>query len=220
MPVEMRRLLLRLGAGRRRGRADEADDNETLMHVLRVGKGCQCLARAEGLGEEAADLMLQAAPFHDIGKLGIARNILLKPGRLDPDEREVMETHIDIGAGLIEGFDAPYHSMARSIVLTHHEKWDGSGYPKGLKGENIPIEGRITALCDVFDALCSDRPYKRAWSTEDAAAYIGSHAGSHFDPMVARLFEDNLAEFISIQARFHEDPAREFQVIMEELADA
>jgi len=118
---------------------------------------------------------------------------------------------------LIEGFEAPYSSMAISIVLTHHERWDGSGYPQGLKGENIHIEGRITALCDVVDTLTSDRPYQRAWSQDDAAAYIGAHAGSHFDPRLARLFEDNLADLISIHAQFHEDPAREIRILMEEL---
>lgn len=218
MHPQLRRLLLRLGAGRRRGQPEDPDDNETLMHVIRVGKGCQYLARAAGLGEKTADLMLHAAPFHDIGKLGIARNILLKPGQLDPDERDVIETHVEIGAGLIEGINDPSHSMARSIMLTHHERWDGSGYPQGLKGENIPIEGRITALCDVFDTLSSERPYQRAWSPDDAAAYIGAHAGTHFDPKLARLFEDNLVDLIAIQARFHEDPARECRIVMEELA--
>lgn len=215
MNPEMRRLLLLMGPGRRRGRPEEALGNENLIHALRVGKGC--LARADGLGEEAAGLMFHAAPFHDIGKLGIARNILLKPRQLDPDEWEIMRTHVEIGAGLIEDFEAPYHSMAISIVLTHHERWDGSGYPKGLKGEKIPIEGRITALCDVFYALTSDRPYQRARSPGDAAAYIGAHAGSHFDPMLVRLFENSLDEFITIHARFLEAPARECRIVMEEL---
>lgn len=188
------------------------------MHVLRLGKGCQYLARAAGLGERTADPIFHAAPFHDIGKLGIARNILLKTKQLDPDERDVMQTHVKIGADLIEGIEVPYHSMAISIMLTPHERWDGSGYPQGLKGENIPIEGRITALCDVFDTLTSDRPYERAWSPDDATAYIGAHGGSHFDPRLARLFEDNLADLIAIHARFHEDPVRESRILMEELA--
>ena len=189
MHPQMRQLLVHLGAGRLR-------DNR-----------------------EDAGLMLHAAPFHDIGKLGIARHNLLKPRRLDPDEWDVMQTHVEIGAGLIDGIDVPYQSMACSIALTHHERWDGSGYPKELKGENIHIEGRLTALCDVFDALTSDRPLHAPWSSGDAAAYICAHAGIHFDPKLARLFEDSLADLIGIHERFCEDPAQECRIVMEELAE-
>lgn len=120
--------------------------------------------------------------MHDVGKIGIPDRILLKPGRLEGEEWEIMKTHAEIGAKILEGHSSDIMELARSIALSHHEKWDGSGYPYGSKDVAIPIEGRIAAVCDVFDALTSERPYKKAWSVEDGMDFIKDNAGSHFDP--------------------------------------
>jgi len=186
----------RLEIIRRLGLAAEYKDNETGNHVLRMSLFSQMLARAAGFTEEQADMMLHAAPMHDIGKIGIPDRVLLKPGKLDAEEWAIMQTHVQIGAELLSGSDVPLMVMAKNIALTHHEKWDGSGYPEGLFGEAIPIEGRICALCDVFDALTSERPYKAAWSIEDAMAHIKSQSGSHFDPNLVEMFEDILDDIL------------------------
>jgi putative two-component system response regulator len=172
----------RLEIIRRLGRAGEYRDNETGMHIMRMSKGCQRLALAAGLDENQAALILQASPMHDVGKIGIPDRILLKPGRLEGEEWEIMKTHAEIGAKILEGHSSDIMELARSIALSHHEKWDGSGYPYGSKDVAIPIEGRIAAVCDVFDALTSERPYKKAWSVEDGMDFIKDNAGSHFDP--------------------------------------
>lgn len=190
----------RLEIIKRLGRAAEYKDNETGNHILRMSHFAHMLARAAGLSQEQADNILLAAPMHDIGKIGIPDNILLKPGKLDPDEWEIMKTHVNIGADLLDGTDIPLLVMARNIALSHHEKWDGSGYPKGLSGENIPIEGRICAICDVFDALTSQRPYKKAWPVEEAVAFVRSQKGKHFDPDLVELFESILNEVLSYRA--------------------
>lgn len=181
----------------RLGRAAEYKDNETGNHILRMSHFAQMLARAAGLGEEQADNILLAAPMHDIGKIGIPDKILLKPGKLDPDEWEIMKTHVTIGADLLDGTDIPLLIMARNIALSHHEKWDGSGYPNGLAGEAIPIEGRICAICDVFDALTSERPYKKAWPVEEAIAFLRQQKGRHFDPRLVDLFETILDKILA-----------------------
>jgi putative two-component system response regulator len=195
----------RLEIIRRLGRAGEYRDNETGMHIMRMSKGCQRLAIAAGLGESQAELILQASPMHDVGKIGIPDRILLKPGRLVGQEWEIMKTHAEIGAKILEGHSSDIMELARSIALSHHEKWDGSGYPYGSMGAAIPIEGRIAAICDVFDALTSERPYKRAWNVEEGKDFITDNAGTHFDPELARLFIEILPEILAIKKKYVDD---------------
>lgn len=166
---------------RRLGRAAEFKDNETGNHVLRMSHYARLIALAHGLGEESADIILSTAPMHDIGKIGIPDAILLKPGKLDAAEWEVMYQHPIMGAEIIGKHDNELLETARIIALTHHEKWDGTGYPQGLKGDAIPLEGRIVAIADVFDALLSVRPYKPALSLETALQYIDEQSGHHFE---------------------------------------
>lgn len=173
---------------RRLGRAAEFRDNETGFHIIRMSKIAVLLGQAVGMDEHQCDVLLNAAPMHDIGKIGIPDSILLKPGRFEPEEWEIMKTHAEIGAEILDGDDSEVLKMAHSIALTHHEKWDGSGYPVGLKGEDIPLVGRITAVADVFDALTSVRPYKRAWPVNEAVSYIREYAGSQFDPDLVTKF--------------------------------
>jgi putative two-component system response regulator len=190
----------RLEIIKRLGRAAEYKDNETGNHILRMSHFAQMLAKAAGLSQEQTDNMLLAAPMHDIGKIGIPDSILLKPGKLEPDEWAIMQTHVTIGADLLAGTDIPLLEMARNIALNHHEKWDGSGYPRGLAGTDIPIEGRICAICDVFDALTSERPYKKAWPVEEAVAFLHQQKGQHFDPHLVELFEAILDEVLSYRS--------------------
>ena len=195
----------RLEIIRRLGLAAEYKDNETGMHVIRMSYYCKAMATAIGMSEEEVDLLLNASPMHDVGKIGIADNILLKPGRLNAEERAIMKRHTKIGAEIIGKHDSPLLNMARTVALTHHEKWDGNGYPLGLKGVEIPLAGRIVAVADVFDALISKRPYKEAWPFEKAVALIKEEAGRHFDPAVVDIFLDNLAEIFEL-AKSHADP--------------
>ncbi|MBL4615757.1 MAG: HD domain-containing protein, partial [Magnetovibrio sp.] len=179
-------------------------DNETGMHVVRMSKVSEILGRAMGMTEEDARLLLHASPMHDIGKIGIPDGILLKPGKLDPVEWEVMKTHAQIGAEILGDHASPLMQMARQVAITHHEKWDGSGYPKGTSGTNIPLVGRVTAVADVFDALTSERPYKKAWPLEEAVKFITDQAGSHFDPDVVEKFCENLDAIVNIR-QMHRD---------------
>jgi putative two-component system response regulator len=183
---------------RRLGRAAEYKDNETGMHVIRMSYYSCVIARAIGMGDAEVSLILNATPMHDVGKIGISDEILLKPGKLTPQERKIMETHSEIGAEIIGRHDNALLKMARSVALSHHEKWDGSGYPHGLKGKDIPIESRIVAIADVFDALTSRRPYKEPWPVEKAIALIQSESGSHFDPELVSVFMDNIQEVLEI----------------------
>ncbi|GAB6051555.1 two-component system response regulator [Magnetospira thiophila] len=192
----------RLEIIRRLGRAGEYRDNETGMHVIRMSKICQVLALAHGMDEAMAEMILNASPMHDVGKIGIPDHILLKPGKLEGEEWEIMKTHAEIGAAILSDNDSPIMNLARSIALSHHEKWDGTGYPKGLSGENIPIEGRIAAVADVFDALTSERPYKKAWSVQDALKFINEQAGRHLDPQLVTLFNENLQVILDIRDRY------------------
>ncbi len=192
----------RLQIIQRLGRAAEYKDNETGMHVMRMSYYSQILARAYGLCETHAELLLHAAPMHDIGKIGIPDNILLKPGKLTDEEFAVMKSHPQIGADILGEDDSDILKMAKTVALTHHEKWDGSGYPNGLAGEAIPIEGRIVALADVFDALTSTRPYKKAWTIDEALTFIRDQSGRHFDPKLVVLFDEVLAEILEIKGRF------------------
>ncbi len=197
----------RLQVVQRLGMAAEYRDEETGSHILRMSHMSALLARAIGLSNTECELMLHASPMHDIGKIGIPDAILLKPGRFEPHEWETMKTHATIGGKLLAGDDSDLMRMAREIALTHHEKWDGSGYPEGLSGEDIPMAGRIAALADVFDALTSNRPYKKAWKVEEATAFIGDNRGKHFDPMLVDAFLDRLPEILEIRYRFDEPSA-------------
>jgi len=192
------------------GRAGEYRDNETGEHVIRMSKSCQVLALAYGMSERQAELILYASPMHDVGKIGIPDNILLKPGKLTPEEWETMQTHAQLGADILADNESEMVQLARSIALSHHEKWDGSGYPNGLKGEAIPIEGRIAAICDVFDALTSWRPYKKAWTVEEAVALLERDAGSHFDPNLVPLFISILPQVLSIREE-HQDQIEDME---------
>ena len=188
----------------RLGRAAEYRDNETGLHIIRMSQIAAVLGRAYGMEEELADLLLVASPMHDIGKLGIPDRVLLKAGKLDDEEWGVMQTHAQIGADILVGGQSDLMIMAREIALTHHEKWDGSGYPNGLKGEAIPLTGRISAIADVFDALTSERPYKKAWTVEDAMELIRSESGKHFEPRLVELLQEKLPKVLEIKEKYAE----------------
>jgi len=189
-------------------RAGEFRDNETGKHILRMSRMCQALALEIGQDKRWASMLRIASPLHDVGKIGIPDTVLLKPGRLDGDEMEIMRQHPRIGGEIIPIHSSDVIRMARRITLTHHERWDGSGYPAGLKGEEIPLEGRIAAICDVYDALVSHRPYKVAWTRGQALDYIRENSGHHFDPALVRSFISIQAQIDAIQER-HADPVEE-----------
>lgn len=195
----------RLQVVRRLGRAAEYRDNETGMHIIRMSQVSSLLAKSLGWDEAQCELMLHASPMHDIGKIGIRDAVLLKPGKLSPQEFEVMKTHATIGADMLLGDESALITLAHTIALAHHEKWDGTGYPSALAGEAIAQAGRIVAVADVFDALTSSRPYKKAWPTADAVAYITDNAGKHFDPEVVKHFLLRLPEILAI-SELHADP--------------
>jgi PAS domain S-box-containing protein len=168
--------------------AIELRDPETGRHVNRIAAIGAFLGSELGFDEEHAQLLLAAAPMHDVGKIGISDEILLKRGKLTRRERAEMQRHTTIGYELLSGSTSEFLRLAALIALTHHERWDGSGYPDGLAGEEIPLVGRIAAICDVFDALISERPYKRAWPLDEAVAEIERGSGSHFDPALVEKF--------------------------------
>ena len=178
----------RLEIIRRLGRAAEYKDNETGLHVIRMSFYSHLIAKSIGMEDSEADIILNASPMHDIGKIGIADSILQKPGKLNAKERKIMRKHCEFGAEIIGDHDDRLLEYAKIAALTHHEHWDGSGYPGGLKGVQIPLIGRIVAIADVFDALTSIRPYKEAWSMEDAAEIIKSQSNSHFEPELVNSF--------------------------------
>jgi putative two-component system response regulator len=183
-------------------RAGEYRDNETGEHIVRMGRMCEAVALAYGKDARWAEMLRVASPLHDVGKIGVPDSILLKPGRLTTDEMDVMRQHPEIGGDIIPEHPAEVIGMARRIALTHHEKWDGSGYPIGLRGSEIPLEGRIAAICDVYDALISKRPYKPAWTTEKAIGHIVASSGTHFDPEVVRSFLACLTSIDEIQRMY------------------
>ena len=186
----------------RLSRAAEYKDEDTGAHIQRMSHYCTTVARKMGLDDETVESILYAAPMHDVGKIGVPDQILLKPGRLDPDEWEIMKQHTTIGAQILEGSDAEFIKLAEVIALTHHEKWDGSGYPRGLKGSEIPLAGRITAIADVFDALTSKRPYKEPFPLEKSFAIIKESRGSHFDREVVDAFFAVEDEILSFKEKF------------------
>jgi putative two-component system response regulator len=184
------------------GRAGEYRDNETGRHVLRMSHSAAVIGRALGMGDAEADDLLNAAAMHDVGKIGIPDAVLLKPGKLDAEEWATMRRHPMMGAEIIGEHDARVLQMARRVALHHHEKWDGSGYPDGLAGLAIPLEARIVALCDVFDALTSERPYKKAWSVDQAVALLREESGKHFDPALVEHFIAQLPQIVEIRERW------------------
>ncbi|MFV1982714.1 MAG: HD domain-containing phosphohydrolase [Thiohalomonadales bacterium] len=194
----------RLQVVRRLGRAAEFRDNETGLHIIRMSKMAVVLAQAAGVDEEQCDLLLNAAPMHDIGKIGISDKILLKPGKFEPEEWEVMQTHAQIGADILSGDDSDLMRMAHDIALSHHEKWDGTGYPNKLISTDIPFVGRITAIADVFDALTSERPYKKPWAIDKAVNHIKEQSAQHFDPVLVGIFLENLDAIINIKEKYAE----------------
>jgi len=194
----------RLEIVQRLGRASEYRDNETGRHILRMSHSAALLAKQIGWSKERCDLMLYASPMHDLGKIGISDTIMLKPARLTDEERAIMETHTTIGADILSGSNNELLETARVIALTHHEKWDGSGYPRKLSGEAIPMEGRVAAIVDVFDALTSIRPYKKAWPVEEAVEDMRKNSGTHFEPMLVDHFMTILPGILKIRERFSE----------------
>jgi putative two-component system response regulator len=184
--------------------AAEFKDEDTAHHIHRMSRYSALMAEKYGLDEDQVDLVLNASPMHDIGKIGIPDAILLKPGPLDPAEWEVMKTHTEIGAKILDSSSSNYLAAGRSIALAHHEKWDGSGYPAGLAGEDIPLFGRICAIADVFDALTSKRPYKEPYPNEKALEIMREGRGTHFQPELLDLFFDNFAMVEEIQKQFRD----------------
>jgi HD-GYP domain-containing protein (c-di-GMP phosphodiesterase class II) len=184
------------------GTIGESRSKETGNHVKRVAEYSYLLAKLSGLNEDESELLKQASPMHDIGKVAIPDSILHKTDKLTKLELEIMKTHALKGYELLKGSDRPLLKMAAIIALEHHEKWNGEGYPTGLKEEEISIYGRITAICDVFDALGSDRCYKKAWIDEEIFAFLKEEKGKHFDPKLVEIFFENLEEFIFIRNKY------------------
>jgi putative two-component system response regulator len=186
------------------GRAAEYRDNETGLHVIRMSHYSKLLALAAGFSPDEAEDIFHAAPMHDVGKIGTPDAVLLKPGRLEPDERVIMEKHVEMGAEILGEHHSSLLQLARKIALFHHEKYDGTGYPHQLAGEDIPIEARIIAIADVFDALTSERPYKKEWPIEDAIALLRKESGRHFDPELVELFIAQLPAVLAVKAQYAE----------------
>ncbi len=186
------------------GRAAEYKDNETGLHVIRMSRYSQLLARAAGWHEECSDDLLNSAPMHDVGKIGIPDAILRKEGPLDAQEWEVMRRHPAMGASIIGVHPSSMLKMAHEVALCHHEKWDGSGYPQGLSATDIPESARIVAIADVFDALTSVRPYKPAWPVEKAVDLLRQEAGRHFEPRLVDLFLAQMESILSIKQKWAE----------------
>ncbi len=186
----------------RLSKAAEYRDPETGAHILRMAHYSELIARALNLPKAEQELLLEAAPMHDIGKVGIADNILLKPGRLTPEEFEVMKHHAAFGFEILKGSLSRVLQAGAEIARDHHEKYDGSGYPNGLKGTAIPIFSRIVAVADVFDALTSERPYKKAWTLERASEHIKASSGMHFDPLCVEAFFSNWDGVLEIRDHY------------------
>ncbi len=190
----------------RLAKASETRDNETGMHIIRLSHFCGMLGLKCGMTQTHAETLSTASLMHDIGKIGIPDAVLLKPGRLTPEERVVMETHTTLGGDILSDGESELLIMGREIALTHHERWDGTGYPKGLKGEEITLEGRITSVCDVYDALTSLRPYKKPWTVEAACDFLKENKGTMFEPRLVDLFLENLDQVLQIMEEYKETP--------------
>ncbi len=187
---------------RRLAQAAEFRDGDTGIHIIRMSQYAKKLGEALGLNEEECDLLHHASPLHDVGKIGIPDSILLKPGKLTADEFEIMKTHTTIGAKILAGSDSPVMKLAEVIALTHHERWDGKGYPYGIKADEIPFTGQICSVCDVFDALTSARPYKKAWSILEAVDEIKRMRNDNFNPKIVDTFLDILPKIENIQMKY------------------
>jgi putative two-component system response regulator len=183
-------------------------DEETGAHIRRTGLLSEVLARAAGWSAAEAETIRLAAPMHDVGKIGIPDAILQKPGKLTPEEFEVMKTHTTIGAEMLTGSDSPMLQMAREIVLCHHERWDGKGYPAGLAGLDIPEAARIVAVVDVYDALAHDRVYRPALPEDEILSWMRQRSGTHFDPGLAALFFAHYDEFREIAQEYPDEAAK------------
>lgn len=190
----------------RLAQAAEHRDNETGSHIVRMSHYAQILGRACGMNDEECDILFYSTPMHDVGKLGIPDKILLKPGKLDAEEWEIMKQHTVIGGQLLANSQSPVLQMGETIALTHHERWDGSGYPNRLSGEDIPLVGRICAVADVFDALSSKRCYKEPWPLEKVLQELRSLSGIQFDPRLIEMFDELLPVILDVQ-RTHSDVA-------------
>ena len=202
--------------------ASEYRDNETGAHIKRMSHYAAVIGRQMRLRDKTVETILYAAPLHDVGKIGIPDSILLKPGRLEAEEWEVMRSHTTIGADILKGSNIGFVKMGETIARTHHEKWDGSGYPNGLKGRKIPLVGRIIALADVFDALTSKRPYKEPFSIEETNRIIARERGTHFDPDVVDAFFAVQDTILQIKERYQDEDedrlSHLFRVFTEHLA--
>ena len=188
----------------RLSRAAEFRDPETGAHIQRMSLYSRLIAEQMGLSAAERDLVFKAAPMHDVGKIAIPDNILLKPGRLDDEELAIMRTHARKGFEILQGSKSALLDVAAVIALSHHEKWDGSGYPEGLAGNAIPLHGRIVAVADVFDALTTERPYKKAWEIETALAFLSENAGVHFDPNCIAAFLARIADVLDIRETYQD----------------
>lgn len=182
--------------------AAEYKDNEPDLHATRTGHYARALALAAGDGAQAADDLFLIAPLHDLGKIGIPDAILHKPGPLTPAERAVMQRHTVIGARIVGEHADGLLGLASSVALSHHEKWDGTGYPRGLSGAAIPRAARLVAVVDVFDALTSARAYKRAWAAEQAIDFIERASGTYFDPELVAAFKDCAPQILRLFSEF------------------
>ena len=189
--------------------ASEYRDDDTAAHIRRMGAYSAVLGRALSLTPAEVERIQHASPMHDVGKIGIPDRILLKPGRLDPDEMDIMRQHAVIGSRILSGSSSALLHEGEVIALSHHEKWDGTGYPKGLSGEDIPLAGRICAVSDVFDALTTDRPYKEAFPNDKAYRILREEQGRHLDPEAVHTFFEQIGEIEEIQERYRqpEEPA-------------
>jgi len=184
--------------------AAEYKDEDTASHIMRMSRYCALIAKTAGLDETQVELVLHSSPMHDIGKIGIPDAVLLKPGKLDADEWEIMKRHAHIGANILSGGSSKFLEVGAVIAMSHHEKWDGSGYPQGLSGEAIPLFGRICALADVFDALTTRRPYKDAYGNEKSLEIMQKGRGTHFDPALFDVFMECLPEIYRIQQEYRD----------------
>ncbi|HEX5670015.1 MAG TPA: HD domain-containing phosphohydrolase, partial [Sulfuricurvum sp.] len=185
-------------------RTSEYKDEETANHIKRVAEYTLLIAKHLKLSKREQEILYYAAPLHDIGKVGTPDHILLKPGKLEEAEIEIMREHVLIGANILENVTSPYLIAGCTIAMSHHEKYDGSGYPHGLKGDDIPLYGRIVAIADVFDALTSVRPYKKAWPFDDAMDFLKQQSGKHFDPSLVKIFTEKSHEIYTIYTRYED----------------
>lgn len=187
---------------RRLAQAAEFRDTDTGVHIIRMSQYCAKLGEAFGMNNSECELLLNASPLHDIGKIGISDSILKKPGKLTAEEYDIMKTHTTIGAKLLSGSTSPLMKLAQTIALTHHEKWDGTGYPNQIKADQIPFVGQICSVCDVFDALTSKRPYKEPWTIEQATTEIIKGKGTHFNPAIVDRFMAIFPEIEHIKRKY------------------